>query len=497
MTKLFFKKYWVILFLLHLSIPHSIPLGIPLGYSGEKQLYLFGGGGDPEGEGTIFDDDLEALSRFSNEKNTSWKTKYTFDGGHSVTESKLRKKFKKENSLGDFTEENFHSTLMIIQKKMETNELKSGDQLLLVMDSHGAPKSPKEKSHMVFSTSEDGEKEKKISMDDFEKIANLAKEKGVKLALLDLSCYSGNTLKIKNKDICIISGTGENEYGYSEPDGSPRNALTTFEGRFLDGMKSGENLENLFLKSRLGSVLQDFPMISTDSGIIVNDLIYKMLSPYFIYNDDRIFDFSNSYNAKNIDDAICKTQNEFSEIKKRINEMSNISSISKNILNTTGLGKALDAYRAYQLEFEKVYSDSLTAANEVKETILRDYPNEAELFNKEEGISILSLTVEREKSMAIFKEQVTVEKNIFFKSTFQKMYDDLARKNEICKDISGKISTISKEKIEKFKKYYMKSDKTDKLAEKVAIEAKTLYDNLYRTDSGNRPKNNPCKDFVL
>ena len=489
MAKLFLKKYLFILFLLHCSIP--------LSYSGEKQLYLFGGGGEPEGEGTIFDDDLDALSRFANEKNTPWKSHYTFNGGHSKTESKLRKKFKKENSLGDFTEKNFHNTLITIEKKMEANQLKSGDQLLLIMDSHGDRKSPQDKTHMVLATSAYDEKAKKVSMDEFEKIANLAKEKGVKLALLDLSCYSGNTLKIKNKDICIISGTGENEYGYSEPDDSPRNALTTFEGRFLNGMKKGENLENLFLKSRIGSRLADFPMISTDSGISVNELIYKMLSPYLVYNDDKILDFSDSYNSKNINGAICKTQNEFSEIKKRINELSNLTSISKNILNTTKLGKSLDAYRAYQVEFEKAYNESLMAGDEVKKMILRDYPSEADLFNNEEGMSILSLTAEREKSMASFKEEMAIEKNSFFKLTYQKTYDALARKNEISYAISAKISTDSKAKIEKFKNVYLKSDKTDKLAENVASEAKTLYDSLYRADSINRPKNNPCKDFVL
>jgi hypothetical protein len=497
MTTLFFKKIHLLSFFILLYVSTTAV------YSNEKQLYFFGGGGEPDGDSTIFDDDIDAISQYVNSADSAWKVHYTFNGGHEKTEKKLNAKLKNAKSFGRFNQSHFEETIKDIEKKIESSELKSGDQLILMMDTHGSRNSPKEKSHLVSASPNEDEFKKspltttKVSMDKFETITLLAQKKGLKLALIDLSCFSGNTLKISNKDVCVISGSGENQYGYSEPSDSPKNAFTTFEGRFLNGMKKGENLENLFLKSRLGSRWQDFPMISTDVGKQVNDLIYKILSPYFIYNDKKIFEFSQSYDSKNEPEALCKTEGEYSEVKKRIKEISELYSIPKNMMNFTKLEMALDAYRAYQVEFENVFGESLKAVNEIKGIILRDYPNQAKLFDNEEGVSILYLTSQREKSMKYFQELMKKDKNNWFNSSYQQAYNTLALKNEIIKKIFPKVSTDAKEKLKKFDQFYHYSAKTEKLADNVATEAKYFYDKIYRAQVLKGLENNPCKDFVL
>ncbi|MDD4976164.1 MAG: hypothetical protein PHY93_17540 [Bacteriovorax sp.] len=495
MKTAYFKQIQIIAFLLLLYC------SIPLGYSGEKQLYLFGGGGGPDGDNTIFDDELNLISQFANSPKSAWKTNYTFNGGHSETEKILQTKFKNATSFGRFSKKNFLNSLQDIEGKLK--DLKRGDQLLLIMNTHGLNNTSDEKTHSIITSPVDGESYKSAegarfaSMDEFEKITALAEEKGVKLALIDLSCYSGNTLRLRKKNICIITTTGENQLGYSDNLGTPKNKLMTFEGRFLNGMRKGENLENLFLNSRKDSHFQDFPMISTDAGILMNDLIFKILEPYLVFNIQKKYDFSERYDSKNIPEALCKTQNEFSEIKKRLKEISELYSIPLSFIETSKLEKTLNAYRAYQLEFEKIYSESQIAGNEVKEIIHRDFPEQAALFDDEEGNAILTLTASREKSMKILKDVMANDKTSSFASIYQESYEKLAQKNKICKEISSKVSPASKAIMNKFAKLYIHSNKTEILVNDVASAAKLFYDKLYRTQELNSLENNPCKDFIL
>lgn len=478
-----------------------IILSVSVGYAGEKELYLFGGGGGPDGDDTIYDEEIGLLSNFVNSKKRNWKSSYTFNGGHQKTEKILQNKFKNSTSFGSFSKKNLLLTLDNIEEKIK--KLKKGDQLLLVMNTHGLNNSSNEKSHSIVTSPVPGESYKTTegariaSMDEFERIIALADEKGIKLAVVDLSCYSGNTLKLKKKNICIISTTGENQLGYADVLGTPPKKLLSFEGRFLNGMKQGENLENLFLKSRKESHFQDFPMISTETGTLVNDLMFKLLEPYLVYNDENKYDFSKSYDSKNIPEALCKTQNEYSEINKRLKEITELYSIPISFMGTAKLEQALKAYRAYQLEFEKAYTDSQMAGNEVKEIIRRDYPDQANLFDDEEGNAIMSLVANREKSMRILKDIIDNDKTSLFTSVYQKSYDSLSQKNKICLAISSKISASSLNSMNNFAKTFVHSNKTQLLVENVASAAKLFYDKLYLLQSAKSMENNPCKDFVL
>ncbi|MGZ3808672.1 MAG: hypothetical protein ACXVCE_11345, partial [Bacteriovorax sp.] len=222
---------------------------VSVSYAGDKQLYFFGGGGEPKGNTTIFDGHVKVLSRFINAKGSSWKASQSFNGGHNVTEKIIKSKLQKARSLGNFTESNFSKAMSDLENKLSS--LKSGDQLLLIMDTHGAMNTPNEKSHSVSLSATAAldlktlSGAKTVSMDEFEKLFTIASSKGVKLALLDLSCFSGNTLKISNKNTCVISATGENNYGFiDEKTGNDNSPYASFGGRFLERMKEGSNLED-------------------------------------------------------------------------------------------------------------------------------------------------------------------------------------------------------------------------------------------------------------
>jgi hypothetical protein len=271
---------------------------------------------------------------------------------------------------------------------------------------------------------------------------------------------------------------------------------TSFGGRFLNEMKTGANLEDIFLKARIGSKFQDFPMISTETGLLINDLVYKIITPYLIFNNNERTEFSSSYNAQDLASSLCKTDKQYAEIKRRIDEIANLASVPKMLFDTSKLEKALHAYREYQISFEKALTDSQASGDEVKSIIRRDYPDKYELFDKEDGVSIL--TVDRKDAIKMFKKELSGGKlNEWTKNAYQTSYNNLLIKDAIAKDVAKKISEKSQKKIKVFENIFRYSQKTESLAENVASEAKKLYDILYRNYSSKNSESNPCKDFIL
>jgi hypothetical protein len=504
MTTLSFYKLQILSF--SILLIHSVSLG----YAQEKltpkakQLYFLGGGGDPDGTTTIFDRSISQVSKFTQSAGSEWSIKHSFNGGHSETEKLLKAQMPSDSSLGNFTEENLNKTLADLETKLNSGELKSGDQLLLMLNSHGAMKLKKEKSHSIALSSSAAVDLKTLEgtelfpMDRFEKILTLASEKGIKVGLVDLSCFSGNSLKISNKNICVISASGENQYSYVDQNNASTSAgiYNAFGARFLDGLKTGQNLEDIFLKARAGSFNPDFPMISTDTGSIVNNLIYKLISPYLMYNYKSTTDFSESYDPLDLSKSFCKTQTQFDEVQKRMDEIKNLSSIPGNLLDTTNLKKALTAYRDYQVYYEKAYKDWSAKEEEVKNIIAKDYPDQVELFEKENGGAILEsnyLAMMKKFEDLIKKEDIPEDKRNYYRRTLA----GLVVKDKIVKELNVKISADSKAKLAKFREIYMKSGKIKDFSDEVSAEAKKLYDVLYRANSKGNKIKNPCKDFVL
>lgn len=474
---------------------------ISVGFSAEKQLYFLGGGGDPKGQTTIFDSHVELLSRFTNGSGNSWSTTHSFNGGHGRTEKLLKTSFPKAHDRGSFDDKNFKSLLVDLEQKLKSGTIKAGDQLMVIIDTHGAAKRNQEKTHSIALSSGSATEMKNLSgadvmsMDELEKLTALASEKGVKLALLDLSCFSGNTLKLANKNVCLISASGEKQYGYLEVrEPGKKYSFSTFGGRLIEGMKKGANLEDLFLSARAGTDSPDFPMISTDVGLEINDLIYKFITPYLLYNQSTITDFSETYNeAKSYELAVCESEKKYNEIQKRIDDIKEIANIPKKLLDMNKLKKALTDYRAYQLYYEKALGATHAAGAEVKAIISRDYPESAHLFDKEDGLYILA--VHRESAIEMYKEMLDSSKTDWSRKFYQKVYDELKLKDKISKEVAAKLSAASKAGIKNFDEIFKHSYKTKHLADGVSKEAKVLYDKLYKAKKTK--ESNACRDFVL
>lgn len=202
-------------------------------FSQVNHLVLMGGGGEPNGPTTIFDKGLKNLSKFTNEEKLNWIPDIAFNGGHPETEKILRSLVDKNiySPIKSFTPDTYEEKISRYEKKILDGDVKSGDKILLMIDTHGSPSSEDE-THKISTIGYNT-----VSIDRLQRLINLAEEKGVKLAIVDASCYSGNTLNLKSKKTCIMSAASAESIG-----------STSWNEKFSENLKKGRNLEEIFLK---------------------------------------------------------------------------------------------------------------------------------------------------------------------------------------------------------------------------------------------------------
>lgn len=479
-------KYLIVIFLLSNTV-----------YGNEKLLYVLGGGGDPAGSETIFDGDLKNILKFA--KGSSWKTSVSFDGGHSTTEKIIKDNSPAGANKGDFVEQNFEKILAEIRNKLANGELKSGDQLMLLLDTHGA-QNMGEQSHKVALARNAAtdlntlKGARSISLDTLKPIIDLAKEKGVKLAFVDQSCHSGNSLNLANTDACIISGTGSNHFGYASVYGFLGFAMPyTFSGKFNKLLAPGKNLEDIFLKARMNGDTPDFPMISTTEGKEIQAMLYDLITPYLFYNNKESSKLDDMYSARRIDEISCRSENSFNQLMETIANVEQMKNISLSKNSFVQLKTVLTAYRNYQVEYEKSYKDLKYVSDKIKNIIAKDYPKESGLFADVDLSSIINANYD--PSIEAYQNLYDEIKNDSVKKMWKKELEDLKNKKRITLEVMGRLSADDIWKLGKQKKMLEKSADTYRYAKNVGVSLKKLYNELY--SANKKAESNPCRDFVL
>jgi hypothetical protein len=193
----------------------------PAGELPIKRAYVMGGGGEPLDEPNQFADDFKVAGGAL--LASGYQTKVLFDGGHASAKE-VAKHFGIE-SVPPITKKNMQNEWASLVNDMNTGKLRSGDQVLMVLNSHGTPSSGL--THEI-STSDTN-----VSLDTLKFIREKAEAAGIKLAIVDLSCYSGSTLSLSTHKTCVISSSTSKNLGYSDP---PPPRLRSFLFRVL---KSG------------------------------------------------------------------------------------------------------------------------------------------------------------------------------------------------------------------------------------------------------------------
>jgi uncharacterized protein YeaO (DUF488 family) len=263
-----------------------------------------GGGGEPKGNSTIFDTEIRTLGNYFN-KNKDWNVNVAFNGGHSKTEEILTNGLGKAAGLSyNFTQSEFDRLIGEYETKIRSGEIKPGEQLLVYISTHGALARPTEKTHSIAASGgaaldlNNLAGTTLISLDKLQELSDLAADKGVKLGIVDSSCHAGNTIKLRNDKTCIITASGPTHFGYS-----------SFGDRLAGNMKKGKSLEDVFLDTFVNRNETAFPMISTNTGVKLQDDLYDLITP-FLYSYDNNHDKLKAYLEKEVMDNKCQQAEE-------------------------------------------------------------------------------------------------------------------------------------------------------------------------------------------
>jgi hypothetical protein len=469
-------------------------------------MMIIGAGGDPEGETTIFDKTIKNLGAYVKE-NQAIKVEVALDGGHSKTKAIIDSSFPSAISKSDFEERDYRRIIQTYKTKLETGEIKTGDQLLIHINSHGAERSEDSKTHKIATSAGTATNLNTlagsivVNLDDLEILKKLAKEKGVKLAIIDGSCYSGNTLVLADDNTCVISATGSNHYSYP-----------TFSENFSAAMKKGKNLEDVFLAVRAQDGVPQLPMISTSAGQAVAALIYDKITPYMYYFDEYEDKLMTYLLANHSNYQQCIADKNFTSLMDIIKLAENLRSDTsksfflgdKKKVNDLGHFKeSLEKYKKSQDQVREKMRQLGVDRLQLKETfhVSAKFGGYQTVYDKDYTISEL-ITSNFPSLIAALEERLSTEKSDSAITQYQGLkslyLQAQARKEALFKEQPDLESILAEEEGLKksIESYYG-------LVYQIAYDERKLYDALYKNFQKKELKNtetehaNPCKSFKL
>lgn len=466
--------------------------------SADYLMYL-GAGVEPDAsDDTMFDKTIGKIGTYV-KSNPGIKVDIALNGGHYLTEQLIEDSFPEAESKSRFLESDYKRLIASYKLKLEKNEIKSGDQFMIYIDSHGAKKSNTYKTHSISTSSDSSDLQgaTTVDLDQLEVLKNLAKNKGVKMAIIDNSCHSGNTLALADDNTCIISSTGPNHFGYGP-----------FSERFSGSMERGRNLEEIFLSSRLNDRTPALPMISTKAGLEVNSSIYETITP-FLYNFEPAQDKLSEYLEENsTEEKQCAANKNFNSLFETINRIESLNSSTNKILGSANPPQSNDLSKLKILLQE--YKKSLDLVkNEVRQLDSKRLATK-ESFQGQAKVGIFRVSIVHEYS---WKELLEMD----FDFLIQNIQDGM--KGETDKSSLAEYKAMTS-------LYTLASAKKDELLAKhpdlltieskmegvknliksnygmsvaIAKEERKLYSILYNKAQLNKAESqpNPCKNFKL
>lgn len=484
---------------------------MPLSLQADNFISYLGGGGEPKSSATtIFDENLKDLNSFANE-NKNWNLELKFNGGHPVTDSLLNAGFSSAISKKPFEKGSLKETVENYTRDINSGKIKSGDQLLVMINSHGGAATDAAKTHLITAGASEGVLNTQtlsgatglVNVDQLQDLISLANSRGIKLGIIDFSCHSGNTLKLANEKTCVISAAGPEHFAY-----------TVFASDFTKNMKPGKSLEQIFLETRLSTPDTSYPMISTAAGNEINQQLYPKISPYLNYDavqikaaSRKLSDYvqlaagspqtcSNEENLKAL-----KLQLEV--LKKSLNAQSNLEAANE----IDKLGAMVTAYKlrmdAKIEEAQKLGAAEFNSKEKIKLTGKGEFKGLKGELPSDFTVSEL-LETDYDKVIAGIEaaQDEGVRKSIFEKT---KQYDqqtaDYAAAVDLHKQARSKQQQLIKE-FPRLKEYRARframmkemNETSYRDASEIAKQEKKIYDLWYRS----RPKKTEaCGEFVI
>lgn len=485
------------------SLILSLLLLSPAAFAQNKFMAIMGGGAEPQDrETTIFDKDVKEVGEFVN-KNKSWQPTITFNGGHTVTEGLIAEGVGRRGvSNTQFTQEQYAKTLDEYILKINAGEIKSGDQLLVWISTHGAIQQPGETTHQISTTGASAsdltslQNATLVDLDRIKVLRDVAESKGVKLGILDFSCHSGASMALGTEKTCVISSSGPKHFGYSN-----------WGGIFGNNLKRGKNLEEVFLETLNERDDPAFPMISTEVGKSIQDEIYPLATPFFYTWKENV---GHNKLTPFLEDQV--KQNMCEEADRSYDALIQFSlQVEERIRGDRRRGPKYDRFREAVTEYHtllKQMRDDLTGMN-INDLETKTLPICAPYYKIQADGSKIT---EQQCMQRPWNHKQLLAMD--FAKELQRLENQKAGKSpqdvewiETQKLWYQQAQTKTAELIatnpdyQKYKDYYKSipglQDRTWQLASNVSKKTQELYTDLYEHESKNDSRPNPCKDFVL
>ena len=479
-----------------------------------NHMMIIGGGGEPacvEGatsgknarpncEKTIFDAPMQNLG--ANLKNGNWNYQVAYNGGHAQSEQILRTDFPnptKTNSA--FTPDRYNQMIADYTAKILAGEIKSGDQLVIIINTHGAEETPDSKTHLIAASGDamtnfnTGKGSTLVNLDDLAGLTKLASDMGINMGVVDLSCHSGKTMSLKKlaPNACIVTSTGPKHYGFSGP--------STFGASLLKNFKAGETLESAFLKARINDRDPAYPMISTDENEQIVAEIYSKITPYLYYYDPEADKLTKFMNENSSDMIMCKREHDFKKLFSSINQLQAAANGKKTGFNGEELKRLLTSYKATQdqiLQEANRLGAGLTTKKEIivkkigpYKTNVKNPPTEFKLELSWETI----LSSKPDEIIANISKMLNQTKDPYEKASTLaaiEAWKEVKIKKQQMVSTYPEILT-AKATIESMTKQIGNNFDT---AAKIAIQEKKFYDELYK-EKQSLNFNDPCRKITF
>ncbi len=476
-------------------------------YSAENAIYMIGGGGEPTGAATTqFDESVRAMGQFFKLNKRKYDATISFNGGHRETEDIIRTDWEYEGARvnKNFTKSNYEKTIQEMKDKLNKNppEIPENGKLLLFINTHGGEKSGNtHRISLVESpmTNMNSGSDDMVSLDSLQELIDLAEAKKVKLAIVDGSCHSGNTLALKGPKACIISGSGPNHYAYS-----------SFADTFAHNMFFGRSLEEVFQITRDAMLGEGFPMISTPEGIETQDKLYPLLTPFMYYHDEyrgmQLDKIDNYLASIKTNEMMCQREVQYSELQNVLTLIEDVNTITRKPwwsskvivekqVDLNSLKEKIAAYKKTQDEyidkFRKLNIDGYDKIEKVTSTALENYFTRREIVSTDYDALIATKTAElRLAPLTEADQKNTIRLRDFYEEA-KRVQQRIIKENPdygIYKTLVAGLKTDEK------------VNRT--VASEINKEAHIAYNAYYKAKQkeilSKDPKaSNPCKDFVL
>jgi hypothetical protein len=415
----------------------------------DKKIIYFGGGGDPPGPTTIFDGSFQKFTGFAQSRD--WNETVYFDGSHKKSQALARRMLGETPST--FSAKNYDKQIDKTLADLQDGKIKSGDQLMIILDTHG----DRQDQNLIHTVEA---QDQPVSVDKLIRLKELAETKGVKLAILDTSCFGGNSMKLAGPHTCVVSLSLPHRMANSEDTEALAAALNN--PRY-------HTLEEAFLAGRKKSAGDAQPQISSPAGLMVQDILQELDKGLYEYED---------LDTEIGETKYCRDMEPSAEGLQRMNEK--IREFQKLIHSQAMQGLSATERERLQSLKEK-YAKSVQVRAPLEKFLT--FESTQKICGQDKSYCLTVAEIDEQKKM-----------NEDELKSHPGDSDDKDALRDIARMQKNPVYLHWKRDKKKLQKNI---DELEGLVSDIAEDERALYDELYTQAALKASEPNPCRDFKL